>query len=167
MSINDITGDVIKSRVSTQEFRNNYDNIFRKNKGYYLFIDDVRNPKGAWLHDENVSLETASSIPNGSWEIVRNYKEFVAIIQNRGIPSVVSFDMDLLPEHLEYFGKALAEGYYDIHQVKHTGYHCALYLLGCCISKDVAFPTYHIHSANPFGRELIKELIENAKQGKH
>jgi hypothetical protein len=29
---NDITGDVIQSKTATQSYRDNYDNIFRKNK---------------------------------------------------------------------------------------------------------------------------------------
>jgi tRNA(Ile2) C34 agmatinyltransferase TiaS len=38
-SRNDITGDIIKSRISNQEFEDNFDLIFRKNEPMQLELD--------------------------------------------------------------------------------------------------------------------------------
>jgi len=38
-SRNDITGDIIKSRISSQQFEDNFDLIFRKNEPMQLELD--------------------------------------------------------------------------------------------------------------------------------
>ena len=43
-SRNDITGDIIKSRISSQEFENNFDLIFRKNEPVQLELDFGNDP---------------------------------------------------------------------------------------------------------------------------
>jgi hypothetical protein len=43
-SRNDITGDIIKSRISSQEFEDNFDLIFRKNEPVQLELDFGNDP---------------------------------------------------------------------------------------------------------------------------
>ena len=56
-----------------------------ENKGYRLYLDDIRTPK-----------------TNG-WEIVRCYEDFVTTILTKGLPTEISFDHDLGEEHINYF----------------------------------------------------------------
>lgn len=56
---------------------------------YRIFLDDIRTPENAWNYMKNpIYLKL-------DWEIVRNFQEFVQIIEDRGIPQMVSYDHDL------------------------------------------------------------------------
>jgi hypothetical protein len=169
------TGKGSKSRVT------NYSNYWnsplwdkeKKLETKALFLDDVREPKEAFLWDSNISLEDASGIPPFKWDIVRSYNEFVAYIQKNGIPDVVSFDNDLwnVQEELQRnpTSEKLAKqfqmiGWQDF-DIK-TGAHCAQYLVDACraYNYNKPIPTYYIHSANSAARPIIREILENAKQ---
>lgn len=139
----------------------------------YLFLDDNRNPKDAYIHPPRgtsngrlvnmTSLSEASGIPNGSWDIVRSYQEFVDFIHEKGIPTVVSFDHDLTRECVDlYITDTMISGIIDYNNIpKRTGWHCAKYLKNHCEEINKPFPKYFIHSANEYGVENIKKLIEN------
>ena len=64
-------------------------------KKRFLFLDDVREVREAYLWDIRKPLIEVSGIPEFKWEIVRSYEEFVKYIEQFGIPDVVSFDNDL------------------------------------------------------------------------
>jgi len=128
---------------------------------YSLFLDDFRVPN-TFLKDIR------------TWTVVRNYKEFVKTIKERGLPDFISFDHDLGPEHYAIFDilEALQQEEplpkydkipYDKYEEK-TGYHCALYLIEYCKGKKLPLPDYQVHSMNPVGAENIKKLLENYKK---
>ena len=124
---------------------------------YNLFLDDVRDPN-TFLKDTR------------TWAVVRNYDEFVKIIKERGLPSLISYDHDLSYEHYPLFEafEALAEGK-EIRDLKtipyntykeRTGYHCAEWLIGYCEENKLPLPKYQVHSMNPVGAENIRKLLE-------
>jgi len=115
---------------------------------YKLFIDDVRNPQDVkWVQ-----------MPLGPWVIVRNYDQFVKHIMEHGLPSFVSFDHDLGPEH--YVTGTPKYGEYK----EETGYACARWLVDYCTEYLMHFPEYQVHSMNPIGAENIRGYIENFKK---
>lgn len=170
---NDITGHEIKTKILSSEGRDNYDRIFRKdkmrNRQINLFLDDVRTPREAALWGETpiIGLLEKSKIPEGEWDIVRSYEEFVKFIQANGIPDVVSFDNDLwdvtsstatndqLVKQFQMLG-------WQEFEIK-TGAHCAQYLVDACRAYNRSIPTYYIHTANSAARPIIKEILENAR----
>jgi hypothetical protein len=110
---------------------------------YNLFLDDERFPQTAiTLVTENVDLYK----DNNDWVIVRNYNEFVDMVNEMGMPNMVSFDHDLA----------------DINNDKEkTGFDAAKWLVDYCMDNDVKLPNYQVHSANPVGKENIKSYLEN------
>lgn len=124
--------------------------------GYNLFLDDVRMPKEA---AEYMKLPIYNSV---EWSIVRNYYAFVAIIEGKGIPDVVSFDHDLADEHYDpsIVGCESYDQIYDMFDEK-TGYHCAKWLIDYCIGINEKLPAQvYIHSMNPAGSMNIKSLFD-------
>lgn len=105
---------------------------------YTLFLDDVRDPSWAYPHEDT-----------GEWIVCRSFDEAVAVCQDLGCPSGVSFDHDL------------GDG-------TPTGYDFAHWL----ISKDIDAPffpdgfRYQTHSANPVGAENIRQLLKGYFQHK-
>ena len=110
---------------------------------YKIFLDDIRSPINIGLIEE--------------WVIVRNYDEFIKIIEKNGIPTFISFDHDLSNEHYVQT--------FDYKKFKEkTGYDCCKWLIEYCINNNQPFPEYHVHSMNPVGKENIISLIENFKK---
>lgn len=103
-----------------------------------LFLDDVRKP-----YDD-------------SWELVKDYPEFVEWVNKNGVPLEVSFDHDLAYEH--YYG-------YTDQLNNRTGYDCAVYLKEVILQKAVYPEQIIIHSWNPDGAKriyfLFKDLVKN------
>jgi hypothetical protein len=129
---------------------------------YLLFLDDIRQPKDAFLYDDHgVMLLKKTDTSNGNWEIVRNYDDFVKIIEERGLPAVVSFDNDLVMEHMRYYINFLKNpGYYEWENFQtKCGIHCAKYL------KDKLSPNdnikVYVHSANEEGRWIIRDIMKD------
>ena len=77
------------------------------------------------------------------WDIVRNYDEFVFWVRLNGVPDEVSFDHDLGDDNVK------------------TGYDCAKWLGQYCIEKNIPFPKWNVHSANPVGKANIEAYIQN------
>lgn len=95
------------------------------NLGINIFLDDERFPP----KDFNYS-------------IVRNYDDFVYMIENFGIPNFISFDHDL------GLGK--------------TGFDCAKFLVDRMLNQNVNYRIeYTVHSQNPVGKENIQGLLDN------
>lgn len=97
---------------------------------YKLYLDDIRQP------------------PDSEWVVVRDYDEFVHVIQTQGIPDLVSFDHDLAMIH--YGGGVESFSYHE-----KTGDDCAKFLLEECRRKKVEPPAYKVHSMNPVGAQNI------------
>ncbi len=67
--------------------------------GRYLFLDDIREPRDAFYYTKELMFNLKS------WDVVRNYNEFVDWVELNGLPDFISFDHDLAdshytPEHL-------------------------------------------------------------------
>ena len=134
---------------------------------YHLFLDDQRMPGNVtWV-----------SLPNAVYTVVRDYSEFIEIIETNGVPEFVSFDHDLADEHyitmlkdmqLNSTGQMLFEVADDIVDIDYgdekTGYECAKWLVDYCHDTGAKFPEFMVHSMNPVGSERIKQYIENAKK---
>lgn len=123
-----------------------------------LFLDDIRMPQDC-LHylKENIYIDP-------SWEIVRNYDEFVNFIENHFESiEIISFDHDLGRDH--YKDAYSAEIPYDEYTEK-TGYHCAKFLVEYCLDYDKKLPAFMCHSMNPVGKINILSLLENFKSHK-
>jgi len=186
MAINDITGDQIKSGVLSKQGRINHDLIFAKKTAQelvnfvpeykplnqmYLFLDDLRLPKDAWIYPRRDdkkqiitgrSLENISGIPNGNWDIVRTYEQFVDYLEKNGIPDVISFDHDLHVEHINHYHDVTNFiGLVEYGNLKiPTGKHCAEYLIDKWNEAGrIKTPTCYIHSANQCGAKNIKEVL--------
>lgn len=140
---------------------------------YVLFLDDVRHPRGMngwYVEDSHVVRKTDGSfhVPafHGyrinfyevmsssplNWVIVRNYEEFVKVVEADGIPEVVCFDHDLCEEHYVdgFQGEAKTEGYRE-----KTGYDCAKFLAQKIrdeLPNECAVEIV-LHSMNPAGRK--------------
>lgn len=117
---------------------------------YKLFLDDVRTPKTTFSYMEFPIYNELN------WVIVRNYYAFITIIQNKGLPELLSLDHDLADIHY----KEQNFNYEDIYYEK-TGYHCAKWLIDYCLDNNLKVPTeIIIHSMNPAGCFNIKSLFE-------
>lgn len=125
---------------------------------YNLFLDDdpLRIPNELkWI-----------KLPLVDWTFVRSCEQFVSIIEEKGLPKIVSFDHDLADEHYQEFfrTKVTHEGFrYDVVKER-TGYHCAMWLAQLCVENKLPIPEYYIHTLNPVGRENIRSVLESAKK---
>lgn len=113
---------------------------YRKNPNRKLFLDDVRRP------------------PVGGWDVVRSYTEFVAYLAQYGMPDLISFDHDLAPEHYAWPFTGATE---PPPFVEKTGYDCAMYI----VENRLPLQEFRVHSANPAGRERIRQLLRAYKAG--
>jgi len=115
---------------------------------YNLFLDDERKPSDVkWI-----------ALPSVKWDIVRNYKDFVNIIEKLGLPSIVSFDHDLADEHYSYVIGNVDSPKQDFKEK--TGMDCVKWLVNYCMVNDLDFPEYYIHSMNPIGKDNIESYIK-------
>lgn len=123
---------------------------------YQLFLDDTRDPLDVtWV-----------VMPLGPWEIVRNYKDFVAIIEARGLPTFIAFDHDLSDEHTcDYILNVRHSQVinYEKYQEK-TGMSCAKWLVDYCLDKNAKLPNYVVHSMNNVGVVNITSLLKGFKK---
>jgi hypothetical protein len=93
------------------------------------------------------------------WIVVRNYYAFITLIENKGVPEIISFDHDLADEHYDYQEQFGNNEIYDVMTEK-TGYHCAKWLIDYCIDNEKELPAeIIIHSMNPAGSMNIKSLF--------
>jgi hypothetical protein len=82
--------------------------------------------------------------PDNTWVVTRSYQETVDYIETNGLPATISFDHDL----------GLEESGYDI----------AKWIVEQMLDKKLDFPegfSYHVHSANPVGKQNIECLLDN------
>ena len=107
-------------------------------KGYWLLIDDERQPKDVYKLSGNIDY-----FNNNNWVVVKSYDEFVSQIEKNGLPERISFDHDL------GMGK--------------SGMDCVKWLVEYCMDKHVPFPKYVVHSQNPVGKQNIISYITSFK----
>ena len=119
---------------------------------YKLYLDDIRTPKDTYPH---TTL--------GEWIIVRNYDEFVNVIEKLGLPFMVSFDHDLAHEHYRqsmYNPDRHYTNYYTDGTFKEkTGFEAAKWLVEYCMNHNLSLPKWNVHSANPIGAENIESYL--------
>lgn len=119
---------------------------------YNLFLDDFRVPEDTFNYTGNPIYNKES------WVIVRNYEQFVKIIQVSGIPEIISFDHDLADFHYGVQDH-VDQDFYDICEEK-TGYHCAKWLINYCMDNNEKLPpVILIHSMNTVGAKNIESLF--------
>lgn len=102
---------------------------------YNLFLDDLRTVDMVYQNSEDYNFV-----------VVRSYHDFVAYIQQHGLPQFISFDNDL---GLGSDGLVAPDGY---DTAKWLVYESGL---------DLSNLEYHVHSANPVAAEQIRGLLEN------
>lgn len=121
---------------------------------FKIFLDDIRVPYDVFKTTILPIYEN-----NEDWLIVRSYDEFVKVLNEKGIPTHISFDHDLsydayLPEN------QVGDIDYDGLEEK-TGYDAAKLLVEVCQEKGEELPMYYVHSANPVGAENISRYLNN------
>ena len=117
-----------------------------------IFLDDERTP----------SQVTWINLPNVVWTIVRNYDDFVKLIETTNYIKHVSFDHDLADQH---YGHGLNNDQIDYKQyTEKTGMHCAKALTDWCLTNNTPLPDYTVHSLNPVGRNNIICYLEYYKR---
>ena len=121
-----------------------------ENKGYKLYLDDIRTPK------------------KDGWTIVRCYEDFISTIITNGMPDEISFDHDLGEEHINYFfengGRENPPDPQKANFREKTGYDAAKWLVDFCYDNGLPLPKFNVHSANPVGRDNILHLLETYKK---
>ena len=103
-----------------------------------LYLDDVRTPNSE------------------GWEIVRSYNDFIAWIQENGLPDEVSFDHDLADVHYDPQTTKQSFSYHET-----TGYDAAKWLCDYCWTNGLPIPSWNVHSANPVGRDNIIQILKS------
>ena len=100
-----------------------------------LWLDDERDP-----HDPS-SRSRRPTYDKDNDEVVwiKSYDEFVAHIEQNGLPDKIYFDHDL------------GEG--------KTGYDATKWLVQYCMDHKKELPIYYIHSMNPVGAKNIKDYL--------
>jgi hypothetical protein len=118
---------------------------------YNLFLDDFRDPEDCFEYMRHIPYIMED------WITVRSYDEFVKIIQEKGIPNIISFDHDLSDIH--YKKQTIID--YSQYTEK-TGYHCANWLINYCIDNKKELPaTILIHTQNHAGSLNIQSLFKS------
>lgn len=116
---------------------------------YNLFLDDLR----------EINHVTWIDLPLVDWTIVRSYSDFVKTIDKRGIPKIITYDIDLDDTHYKsYFNKSYLKDWPHF-KVK-CGIDCAMYLIDKCNESGVKHPEHYIHSMNLVGKQYVAHLIE-------
>jgi hypothetical protein len=113
-----------------------------------LYLDDVRTPK------------------DDSWQVVKDYTEFVSHIRLNGLENyeVISLDHDLGEQAMDEFYNNALPNYtlnYDNIVNEKTGLDCAKWLVAESMIKKIPLPQIYVHSANPIGSANIMGYINN------
>lgn len=127
---------------------------------YNLFLDDYRTLLSTYEYKKFKPYITEE------WVIVRNYNEFVKVIEQQGLPKLISFDHDLADEHYtpeKYWNDYEASKEYQESQnyTEKTGYDCAKWLAEYCLDNQLPLPQWETHSMNPVGADNINKLLNN------
>jgi len=140
-------------------------NIIKLNKmmenKWNLFLDDFRHPYDCIAYMQNKRIYSQLD-----WTIARNYKEFITLIEERGLPELISFDHDLAQEHYDPIMYDGVEDYSKLYETfeEKTGFECAKWLVDYCMDNSLGLPEFEIHSMNPAGGENIRQYLLNFKK---
>lgn len=121
-----------------------------------LAIDDER-----WPHQiEWVEFDYSAH----EWIIVRNYDDFIKIIQETEF-DIISFDHDLdRTSTFECVRSNTNQCAFDYSKVKEkTGLDCAIFLKEYYQKQNKEIPNYLVHSLNQKGRENIIKVLGEEK----
>ena len=81
---------------------------------WYLFLDDIRHPWDCIPYMTNPGIYAKLE-----WIIVKNYDQFIAKIEERGLPSMISFDHDL--SDIDYYPEWLKIPNFEDYSVSSDG----------------------------------------------
>jgi len=113
----------------------------------------------------NVYLDDVRTPTEGDWTVVRNYDEFVNLINFHGIENIetISLDHDLGEGAMvEYYTNVKNNFTLDYNNIKEkTGYDCCKFLVNLSMSKNIILPQIYVHSANPIGSANMMGYINN------
>lgn len=144
----------------------------RLNKPFYLCLDDFRTVQHCIVRHQDGEAEkftpllTLTKTMPTDWLLAKSYKEFCFLLDNLGIPDMVSLDHDLDETAMEECMLAIGQGReFNYAFVKEkTGLDCVKYLIKKCGEAGVKIPKYHIHTANPNGAaNMLRELEQYEK----
>lgn len=127
-----------------------------------LFLDDIRVPMNCvgYMYKR---IGTKNILYTEDWVIVRNYDEFISMIEayHREITHI-SYDHDLAEGHYhESMDRSKEEYEKHLENVKEkTGYDCAKYMKTFYETNNIPFPVMFVHSMNPVGTERIVNLFK-------
>lgn len=112
-----------------------------------VYLDDVRTP-----------------IEN-DWYVVRNYNEFVHLINKLGLDKIdlISMDHDLGDEAMiEYYSNVKNFNQLDYNNINEkTGMDCTKFLVNKSLDDNIELPQIYVHSANPIGSDNMISYINN------
>lgn len=112
-----------------------------------IYLDDIRTPV------------------EESWIIIRNYDDFVKIINLKGLENieVISLDHDLGESAMvEYYTNVKNNFELNYNNIEEkTGYDCCKFLVSHSMTKNIPLPQIYIHSANPIGSANMMGYINN------
>lgn len=102
---------------------------------YNLFLDDERDPREVtWVE-----------LPPVNWDIVRDDRQFLQLLHDKGVPYRATFDHDLCEaHHIQRMGGKLLPSVY----VPPNGYDLMTWLLARCRRLKVGRPIITIHTLN-------------------
>jgi hypothetical protein len=113
----------------------------------------------------NVYLDDVRTPTEGDWSVVRDYDEFVNLINFHGIENIetISLDHDLGEGAMvEYYTNVKNNFTLDYNNIKEkTGYDCCKFLVNLSMSENVTLPQIYVHSANPIGSANMMGYINN------
>lgn len=129
---------------------------------YNLFLDDIRVP-----YDSDKETQSAYNVTKNpiyytqKWDIVRNYWQFVKMIQDKGLPKIISFDNDLgktypLSEIPEEF-----QNIKDVTVTEMSGYDALKWLCNFCLDNNFDLPEIWLHTANGPGFINMRDYIKS------
>lgn len=125
-----------------------------------LFLDDFRQPADAANYMRSRIGEEAAVYTQLEWQVVRDFRQFVDWIQEKGMPELISFDHDLADEHYEVVCSCGSSEDYPEHFNEKTGLDCAKWLVGYHLRVGGTFPKIMVHSMNPWGTERIHKYFD-------
>jgi len=124
---------------------------------YNVLLDDERTPSDVFYYKRDDEYKTLI------WEIVKSYNEFVDLFCHKYVygelPSVISFDHDLVGEHYMKGAKTMFKTFDENSVTIPTGWHCLVWLLKFYEENDMELPKIMIHTKNPAGEENMKAVL--------